>query len=217
MHSVMPVSKDVKGAKGPSTVADDVKPREKTGSYHHGDLAPALRAAAREILEQEGLEALSLRSVARKAGVSHAAPYRHFASREALLAEIALEGLQQLRAEIAKAGAAPGLPTERIVHMGAAYAGFAARHGGLLRLMFGSQIPNRYDFPGLEAATSAIHEEIGRALGDQVMGLAVWGTVHGIAILCLENVLDLGQRQSGHDVLPSRAEILLRSLFSQPL
>ena len=52
--------------------------------YHHGDLAPSLRMAAREILKEEGLSALSLRSVAKRAGVSHAAPYRHFASREAL-------------------------------------------------------------------------------------------------------------------------------------
>jgi len=192
------------------------KPK-KTNSYHHGDLAAALRKAAREILELEGLGALSLRSVARKAGVSHAAPYRHFASREALLAEIAMEGLEQLRDEIAQAGAVPGLPTERIAHIGGAYAGFAGRHAGLLKLMFGSEIPNRFDFPGLEEATNSVPEEMGKALGDQVLGLAVWGTVHGIAILCLENVLDLGQRQAGLDVLRSRAEILLRSLFSQPL
>jgi len=190
---------------------------EKTNSYHHGDLAAALRIAARDILEEEGLAALSLRSVARKAGVSHAAPYRHFASREALLAEIAREGLEQLRSEIEHAGAMPGLPTERIAHIGAAYAGFASRHSGLLKLMFGSEIPNRFDFPGLEEATNAVPEEMGKALGDQVLGLAVWGTVHGIAILCLENVLDLGQRQAGMNVLQSRAEILLRSLFSQPL
>lgn len=190
---------------------------KKSAPYHHGDLAAALREAARTILEEEGLDALSLRSVARKAGVSHAAPYRHFASREALLVEIALEGFAQLREDIRFAGAAPGLPTERIVHIGAAYARFAAQHGGLMRLMFGSEIPNRFDFPELEDATNSIPETMGDALGDQVLGLAVWGTVHGIAILCLENVLDLGQRQAGMDVFPTRAEILLRSLFSQPL
>lgn len=190
---------------------------KKTTPYHHGDLAVALRSAAREILEEEGLNALSLRSVARKAGVSHAAPYRHFASREALLAQIAMEGLEQLRSEIAIAGAAPGLPTERIVHIGAAYAGFAASHPGLLKLMFGSEIPNRFDFPGLEETTNSVPEEMGKALDDQVLGLAVWGAVHGIAILCIENVLDLGQRQAGMNVLRSRAEILLRSLFLQAL
>ena len=187
------------------------------GSYHHGDLAPALRRAAREILEEEGLSALSLRSVARRAGVSHAAPYRHFPSREALLAEVAIEGLAELRADIAKAAAAPGRPADRIAHIGAAYAGFAARHPGLLRLMFGSELPNRHEFGGLAEATDSIAAEIGSSLGDPIRGLAVWAAVHGIAILCLEKVLDLGQRQAGLDVLASRAEILLRSLFSEPL
>jgi hypothetical protein len=58
---------------------------------------------------------------------------------------------------------------------------------------------------------------MGRVLGDQALGLAVWAAVHGIAILCLENVLDLGQRQAGLEVLRSRSEILLRSLIAQPL
>jgi len=190
---------------------------KKTASYHHGDLAAALRAAAREILEEDGLGALSLRSVARKVGVSHAAPYRHFSSRKALLSEIAMEGLEQLRSEIANAGTMEGLPTERIVNIGSAYADFAGRHAGLMKLMFGSEIPNRSDFPGLEEATNLVPEEMGKALGDQVLGLAVWGTVHGIAILCIENALDLGQQQAGMNVLRSRVEILLRSLFSQPL
>ena len=76
--------------------------------YHHGDLAAALRKSARAILEEEGLAALSLRSVARRAGVSHAAPYRHYKSREALLADVAVEGLAELKAEIVHAGARPG-------------------------------------------------------------------------------------------------------------
>lgn len=187
------------------------------GAYHHGDLGPALRAAAHAILEEEGLAGLSLRSVARRAGVSHAAPYRHFASREALLGAIALDGFQELRADLAQAGAIPGLPADRIAHIGAAYARFAAGHAGLLRLMLGSEIADRTAISGLVEATESIPREIGRALGDQVLGLAVWGAVHGLTILTLENVLDLGQEQSGLAVLPSRVEILLRSLFSEPL
>ena len=93
------------------------------------------RFTAREILEEEGLAALSLRSVARRAGVSHAAPYRHFSSREALLADVAIQGLKELQAEIAAAGAMPGDRGERIVHIGGAYLRFGVRHSGLLRLM----------------------------------------------------------------------------------
>lgn len=186
-------------------------------AYHHGDLAPALREAARAVLEQDGLEALSLRSVARRAGVSHAAPYRHFASHEALLAELAAEGFAELRSALSIAGAAPGSVAERIAHIGAAYMRFAVRHGGLLRLMFGASLPNRAAYPELGAAADALGEEIGAALDDPVLGLAVWAAVHGLAMLILEDVIDLGQRQAGMDVLPSRAEILLRSLFSRQL
>ena len=180
--------------------------------YHHGDLAPTLRAAARAILEEEGLEKLSLRSVAKRAGVSHAAPYRHYASREALLADVATDGLRELRAEIIQAATVRGDRPERVVHIGRAYMRFAVRHSGLLRLMFGSELPNRGEFPGLSEATVAIGEEMGRVLEDPAAGLTVWAAVHGLAMLILDNVIDLGQRQSGLDVIPSRAEILLRSL-----
>jgi AcrR family transcriptional regulator len=180
--------------------------------YHHGDLAVSLREAARAILEEEGLAALSLRSVARRAGVSHAAPYRHYASREALLADIAVEGLGRLRAELAQAATREGDRSDRIVRIGGAYLRFASRHEGLLRLMFGSELPNRRDHPGLAEATALIGEDIGAALGDAAAGLAVWAAVHGLALLILENVIDLGQKEAGLAVAPSRAEIILRSL-----
>ena len=190
---------------------------KKPHPYHHGDLASALRAAARAILEEEGLEALSLRSVARRAGVSYAAPYRHFVSREALLAELAVEGYGELRNEIVKAAAAPGGKSDRIAHIGAAYMRFAVRHSGLMRLMFGAEFFDRTAFPGLTEASDLIGYEIGTAVDDPILGLAVWASIHGLAVLVLENVIDLGQRKSGVDALPSRAEILLRSLLSQPL
>jgi len=180
--------------------------------YHHGDLAPSLRQAALAILEEEGLQALSLRSVARRAGVSHAAPYRHYPSREALLADVACEGLAQLRAELAQAGSTPGDRADRIVRIGGAYLRFASRHEGLLRLMFGSELPNRSEFPGVAEGTALIGEEIGRALDDAAGGLAVWAAMHGLAMLILDDVIDLGQKQAGLAVAPSRAEILLRSL-----
>src|SRR5258705_6099043 len=97
----------------------DLQPPAKP--YHHGDLAPSLRQAARAIWEEEGLAALSLRSVARRAGVSHAAPYRHYASREALLADVAVEGLAELRGELVQSGAAPAERTDLIVMIGRAY------------------------------------------------------------------------------------------------
>jgi AcrR family transcriptional regulator len=183
-----------------------VNSQTQSKPYHHGDLAASLREAARAILEEEGLAALSLRSVARRSGVSHAAPYRHFPSREALLADVALQGLAELQAEIALAGAKPGDKGERMVHIGSAYLRYATRHAGLIRLMFGSELPHRAE------ATAAIGEEIGRALRDPAAGLTIWATIHGLTIMVLDDVIDLGQRQAGLQAIPTRAEILLRSL-----
>ena len=180
-------------------------------AYHHGDLSAALRQVARAILEEEGFAALSLRSVARRAGVSHAAPYRHFPTREALLAAVAAEGIAELRAELRRGLAREEDATGKAVAIGTAYLTFAARHSGLLRLMFGAELPNRKDFPALEDGSEGLAEDIGQALGDATAGLTLWGAIHGLALLTLDNVIDLGQRQSGVQIIPSRAGILLRS------
>lgn len=184
--------------------------------YHHGQLGPALRANARAILEEEGLPGLSLRSVARRAGVSHTAPYRHYASREALLADIACEGISELRAELTQAAATPAAKPERIVRFATVYLRFAVRHPGLIRLIFGAEFSNRTSFSTLSEATNALIEEIGLALADPAAGLAALAAMHGLSMLILDNVIDLGQRQSGWDVVPSRAGILLRSLLELP-
>lgn len=185
----------------------------ETRRYHHGNLRSALLESARGLLE-EGQSDLSLRAVARRAGVSHAAPYRHFSNHEALLVELAKEGFVELRQEIASAAAQNASEQDRIANIGAAYMRFVARRPALARLMFGPQLPNRDSFADLTEAADAVGKEIGNALHNSATGLAVWAAVHGLAMLILDNVIDLGQRKSGLDVLPSRAEILLRSLFS---
>jgi AcrR family transcriptional regulator len=182
--------------------------------YHHGDLRNGLLEAARLILEEESLAALTLRAVARRAGVSHAAPYRHFPNHEALLVELAIEGFDELRESLAEAAKVPGSESDRIAHIGAAYMRFVAARPALARLMFGGQLPNRDQFPALGLKADAIGTQIGSAMSDPALGLAVWSSVHGLAMLVLENVIDLGQRRSGLHVLPARAEIILRSLFS---
>jgi AcrR family transcriptional regulator len=190
------------------------KATEAQRSYHHGDLRNGLLDAARAILEEESLSALTLRAVARRAGVSHAAPYRHFPNHEALLVELSVEGFQELRRYIVEASKVTGSESDRIAAIGAAYMRFVAKRPAVARLMFGPQLPNRDKFPVLGQAADAIGNEIGAALHDSALGLAVWSAVHGLAMLVLENVIDLGQRRSGLHVLPSRAEILVRSLFS---
>src|ERR1700748_3467134 len=118
-------------------------------AYHHGDLRNGLLEAARSILEEESLAALTLRAVARKAGVSHAAPYRHFPNHEALLVELSIEGFEELREAIAEAAKAQGNESDRIANIGAAYMRFVAQRPALARLMFGGQLPQRDQFPTL--------------------------------------------------------------------
>ena len=187
---------------------------DKDRAYHHGDLRNGLLESARAILEEQDLSALTLRAVARRAGVSHAAPYRHFPNHEALLVELGLEGFAELRQFIVEAGKVGGPESERIANIGAAYMRFVAKRPAVARLMFGPQLPHREKFSALTVAADAIGTEIGAALSDPNLGLAVWAAVHGLAMLVLENVIDLGQRRSGLHVLPSRSEILLRSLFA---
>ena len=161
----------------------------KKRSYHHGNLEAVVLRAAGNILEKEGVEALSLRQVARRAGVSHSAPYRHFREREALLAALAEEGFEALGAAQREAGLAGGLRG-----MGEAYVSFALAHPQRFRLMFGGQIPiarharlrevATRTFDGLSGALAA---RVPEAQGARDASLAAWALVHGLALLLMGN------------------------------
>ena len=152
--------------------------------YHHADLRPALLAAARRLLERSGPEALSLREAARRAGVSHNAPYRHFRDRDALLAALAAEGFDELAARMKVAGEAAG--PRRLGAIGAAYVRFALESPGLFRLMFGGAVRGR-DHPELAASADRAFALLqGEAGGAPARPIAAWATVHGLAHLLLD-------------------------------
>src|SRR5256712_12176672 len=112
--------------------------------YHHGDLPRALLDAALHIVETQGTAALTLRAAARSAGVSQAAPYRHFANKEAILAAVAEDGFRSLMAAMREASAASGAgPLERLRAVGLGYATFATRHPSHFRVMFGREMADR--------------------------------------------------------------------------
>ena len=152
-------------------------------TYHHGDLRAALLQSAGELLEEQGLAALSVREAARRAGVSHNAPYRHFPDRDALLAGLAAEGFRMLGDAMQGNGG-----RER----GEAYVGFALAHPNRFRLMFGGRIEiGRH--PELRAAASRTYEglvEAFRARGDiadpETAAAAAWSLTHGLAHLLLD-------------------------------
>ncbi|MFF2554830.1 TetR/AcrR family transcriptional regulator [Nocardia sp. NPDC058058] len=164
-----------------------------TQPYHHGDLPSALLRAAIELLEENGAAELSLRAVARRAGVSTAAPYRHFADRDALLSAVAAVGYRDLAARLAAAHPAPVTP-EDLATIAIAYVRFALDRPGLFRVMFAD--PCDPTSPERVAATEAIHEYVKNvvrqafpAAEPESMAVAVWALVHGLAFLHLDGKL----------------------------
>ena len=156
--------------------------------YHHGDLRSALLEAAVEVIEERGLSGLSLRECARRAGVSHAAPYRHFKDKDALILAIAHEGLDRL----ADAGEAAMVgiedPRERIDAYGVAYVQFAVEQPVFHRVMFASDLgaapgdlpepPDRAFRLLVDTAAAAA----GEGADPELAAVAHWSLAHGLSI-----------------------------------
>ncbi|MBM3572683.1 MAG: TetR/AcrR family transcriptional regulator [Alphaproteobacteria bacterium] len=165
--------------------------------YHHGNLRAALIEAAGEIVADKGVEALSLREAARLVGVSHAAPYRHFADKEVLIAALATDGFHRLLGGIAAVPEA-GAPEERLVRLAQAYVDFARNEPGRFHLMFNRQARDREKYPELYAAAIKSYELYAAAVAATLpagadIELAAdtgWALVHGIANLMLERQCD---------------------------
>jgi AcrR family transcriptional regulator len=175
-------------------------PRRAATPYHHGDLRPALLAAALQVLKRTGPASLSLRELARNAGVSHQAPYHHFDSREHLLAALATEGFEQLAAEIERLQAEAASPLEAAQETGVRYVTFAASHPERFRLMFGGEIGDRAPYPDLDAASRRVFALLVRPFGlspgegrgaPNPIVLTLWSSVHGLAALAVDRQVPL--------------------------
>lgn len=178
--------------------ADTEPHADREKPYHHGDLRAALIQAGLAILAEEGVQGLSLRAAARRAGVSHAAPYRHFADKEALLAAIAEEGFNMFAADVEAARARfPASPRAQLEESAWAYVRFALAHPDHLRVMFGGLIENPQAYPGLRDAGSRAFSVLvkimraGQAAEVMVAGeprllaLVAWSQVHGLSLLLI--------------------------------
>jgi len=170
-------------------------------SYHHGDLRTTLVRVGSELLEREGLDALTMRAVARAAGVSHAAPYHHFADKTALLAAIAARGFQALDREITERGG--GAAADRLQGAAMTYVSFAVDHPELFRLMFSSVTSSPDGDPGLRSAAQQAYRHITGTLPDESAAIAAWSIVHGLAMLLLDAQIS--------DGTPTRAEAEARA------
>jgi len=148
---------------------------------HPSNLPNALRAAARAILDEAGPDAVGLRETARRAGVSPATAYRHFANKEHLLASVAAEGFRELAAAM-KTGATGRDPLGGV---GLTYFDFALQKRDLFRLMFGPILVERAKYPELNDAAGAVFSLLQRIAvsadewpcEDNVAGMAAWGLV----------------------------------------
>jgi AcrR family transcriptional regulator len=170
--------------------------------YHHGDLHNALLQAAEQLLAEQGAASLSLRAVAKQAGVSHAAPYRHFRDKAALLRALAQGGFERLAGAIEVAtGNASQNPEQKLVEAGVAYVRQAVERPALTRLMFGGSVVVEDDAAYRQASTAAfealqkIIEEgvaagVFRARDPHELALVAWTSMHGVAMLVTAGLLD---------------------------
>lgn len=163
------------------------------------DLRTAILDTAEALLQSEGLAALSMREVARRAGVTHQAPYHHFADRETILAELVRRGFDELADRLAAATdhTDPHQPRALRIASGEAYVGFAIDRPGVFRIMFRTEVCDPARFPAARAAGEHAHGELLRMVqqlhaGDALTELRAsgyWAQVHGLATLLIDGPL----------------------------
>ena len=161
--------------------------------YHHGDLANALRAAAAELLAEGGVAGFSLREVARRAGVSHAAPAHHFGDARGLLTAVAVEGFQHLTDRTQRAAARGTDAADALARLGRAYVELAVEHPGHCAVVFRSDVVDTED-PDYQSsgaqAYGVLHDAVERLADarnpelDVPLGASLcWATMQGIVAL----------------------------------
>lgn len=170
-------------------------PKPPPRPYHHGNLRETLLTAADALLADHGLQALTLREVARAAGVSHAAPYHHFTNLDELLAAVAARSFDALAEAMASAARHPD-PREALLRVGDAYVGHALRQPAHFRLMFGPLLARKAEFPLLAQSARQSFVLLLEAAERYAPGegaawaLAGWSLGHGFAHLAMDGALD---------------------------
>jgi AcrR family transcriptional regulator len=166
-------------------------------TYHHGDLKAALVDAAIDILREEGPEALTLRGLARRTGVSQAAPYRHFTDRRALVAAVAERGFVRLQDAMLE-GVQSAQGRLGLKQVAIAYVRFGLANPAEYRVMFGPEVAVTDDLPSLRQTSRAVLGFVAEGIaqlqkdglvgnGDpRLMAVATWSTLHGLVMLYLD-------------------------------
>jgi AcrR family transcriptional regulator len=175
--------------------------------YHHGNLRACLLEAAEAVLAERGAHGLTLRDVARAAGVSHGAPYHHFASLNELLAAVAERGFVILGDAMAQAVAVPDT-REQLLRVAQAYVDCARAHPERFRLMFGPLLASKDEHPALKgAAQRAFGFVLGAASAHDKkhgasLALAGWSLAHGLSHLMIDGAFEgLPMKKQNPDTL----------------
>ncbi len=193
-------------------------------TYHHGNLREALLGAAFSILVESGVEGLSLRGVARRAGVSPGAPYNHFKDKQAILSELAQSRRAQAGHTIVAAAENERTPQAKLRALGAAYVKHALGHQAEFKLMFdGSLAPylegKLEDVPMLSAFRGIFYEandQLSAAELD-VAAITAWSLIHGLAQLLIGGPLrELGRDPEQAGLLVEQVTLKLERLLEQP-
>ena len=167
-------------------------------AYHHGDLKRALLDAAMTVIAERGTAQLTLRGIAREAGVSHAAPYRHFASKTELIGSVAAQAFWSLSEYLDQRLAPLNSPLEKFETLGLAYVEFAAQDHARFQLMFGSELPPKEDHEELKEASDSTYQRLAHIVKDcqaqgllrsgdpESLALTAWSLSHGLAVLVVD-------------------------------
>jgi AcrR family transcriptional regulator len=201
--------------------------------YHHGSLRPALLRAVAELIAEKGIEGLSLRECARRAGASWSAPAHHFGDKTGMLTAFAAAGFTQLKAHMQARRDASLDEAARALAVGEGYLEFALRNPGHFRVMFRAELLNKDD-PEYRMASRAAFQVLEDAIreGEASTGrvdetrlsercLLAWSAVHGFATLCLEGAIDMPGRgtkarlRAGMEFGGSLLRLMRPSLFPE--
>ena len=183
--------------------------------YHHGDLRTALLAAAEAELAEKGVEGFSLRSVAKRAGVSHAAPAHHFGDTGGLLTALAAEGFTRFQDTLDAREVGAVDARDRAVRAGLGYLEFALARPALFRLIFSSARPDFASADLIAASDRAYKHLVGLVAelgGGEADVVALWATSHGIADLSAGLKLRTLQGKS-----PEAREAMIRAVLLRSL
>jgi AcrR family transcriptional regulator len=190
-------------------------------SYHHGALRETLIRAALEVIEEEGPGALSLRELARRVGVSHAASAHHFGDKAGLLTAIAVEGQELLAAAMAEAFARTG----EFLEMGVAYVRVAVEHRAHFEVVYRPDLYHADDPELLDAQrrTGEIFQAGLATLSPQqagpdpaIAGIAAWSLVHGFSLLWLNGLVQPDVGDSPEPIARAAAALLFREHAATP-